>query len=290
VKSVVGAARFSTDWLALRERADAAARAPDLLDPLRGHLAEQGPELVIADLGAGTGSMARWLAGRLGGAQRWILHDRDPELLDRAAERLTGDDHDHPVTVETRVGDLTLLRAPDLAGVSLVTASALLDLLTFGEVDTLAEAISTARRPALFTLSVAGTVELDPFDPLDPELTAAFNAHQRRTADGRRLLGPDAARVAAAAFERRGATVSTRSSPWRLGPQDAALTAEWLRGWVGAAREQRPELADRCDAYLRRRLDACEAGEVRVTVHHIDLLALPAVVATLAPTADGRRS
>ena len=64
-------------------------------------------------------------------------------------------------------------------------------------------------------------------------------------------------------------------SPWRLGPDQAALTEQWLRGWVGAAVEQRPELAARAEAYLRARLEACAAGELRVVVHHSDLLALP---------------
>ncbi|MGW2709908.1 trans-aconitate methyltransferase, partial [Streptomyces sp. NPDC001356] len=61
----------------------------------------------------------------------------------------------------------------------------------------------------------------------------------------------------------------------RLGAAEAALTEQWLRGWVGAAVEQRPELGDRAEAYLNARLAACAAGTLRVTVHHTDLLALP---------------
>lgn len=64
-------------------------------------------------------------------------------------------------------------------------------------------------------------------------------------------------------------------SPWRLGADEAALTAEWLRGWVGAAVEQRPALAARAESYLQSRLAACAAGELRVVVHHSDVLALP---------------
>ncbi len=40
-----------------------------------------------------------------------------------------------PVTVQTREADITRLTAADLAGASLVTASALLDLLTVDEVE-----------------------------------------------------------------------------------------------------------------------------------------------------------
>jgi hypothetical protein len=258
-----GSPKFAPDWLALRENADAGARALSLLGPLRAHLADV-PRLLVRDLGSGTGSLARWLTGHLPGPQHWILHDRDPDLLARAT--VPGDD----ITVETQVGDLTELRAEDLAGTSLVTASALLDLLTDDEVNRLAEACVQAGCPALLTLSVAGRVELTPPDPLDAEFTAAFNAHQRRQADGRRLLGPDAVAVTTDAFERLGAVVTTASSPWRLGPEQAALTAEWLQGWVAAACEQRPDLASEADAYLGR-------GGVTAVVHHVDLLALPGV-------------
>ncbi|WP_351222631.1 class I SAM-dependent methyltransferase [Streptomyces sp. NPDC002133] len=296
--------RYPPEWLALREAADAAARAPELLEPLRRHLPRPaGPgnrpgrdaPLVIRDLGCGTGSMGRWLAPRLEGPQHWILHDHDPDLLDLAAESMPRTAADgSPVTVTTERSDIARLTADALAGTSLVTASALLDLLTRDELDGLVAACSGARCPALLALSVLGRVDLAPADPMDADITDAFNAHQRRCDQGRRLLGPDAVAAASVAFARHGMTVRVQTSPWRLGaasrnaacPDDAstgtrdaapmtALTAEWLRGWVGAARTQRPELAARADAYLRRRLAACEAGELRVVVHHSDVLALP---------------
>lgn len=252
---------FSPTWLALREDADADARATGLLTPLREAL-PPGEPLVVWDLGCGTGSLGRWLAARLPGPQRWILVDGDPVLLARARV---------PAAFETRRADLTALRAADLAGASLVTASALLDILTRPQLDDLADAITGARSPALLTLSVLGRVRLEPSDPLDAEITAAFNDHQRRGG----LLGPDAVPAAVEAFARRGAAVWTRPSPWRLGPDRSALAAAWLRGWVGAAVEQRPVLAPAAGGYLRRRLDGCAAGTLHAEIHHADLLALP---------------
>ncbi|MGW8555681.1 SAM-dependent methyltransferase [Streptomyces tubercidicus] len=274
--------RFAPRWLELRERADAAARAPELLRPLQAWLAErpdpEGPpgSLVIRDLGCGIGSMGRWLAVRLPGPQQWVLHDLDPALLALAGARMPVTAADGTsVAATTARGDLADLTADDLAGSSLVTASALLDLLTREEVEDLAEACVGAGSPALFALSVAGRVELTPADPFDAEIADAFNDHQRRTDQGRALLGPDAIAAAVAAFERRGATVQVQSSPWRLGCAESALIAEWLRGWVGAAHAQRPELAPEAVAYLRRRLEECAAGELTVAVYHTDLLALP---------------
>ncbi|MEU6524230.1 class I SAM-dependent methyltransferase [Streptomyces sp. NPDC046924] len=266
--------RYAPEWLQLREPADAYARAHDLLDPLRIRLANlprRAGGFVVHDIGCGTGSMGRWLAPRLDGAQHWILHDRDPYLLHFAAVASPRSAADGSrVSVETRRGDVARLTPEALSGASLVTASALLDVLTREDVDALAAACAGAGCPALLTLSVAGRVELTAPHPLDQEITEAFNAHQRR--DG--LLGPDAATVAAEAFAEHGATVRLDPSPWRLGPEQAELTAQWLRGWVGAAVEERPELAEPADRYLTERLEACAAGELRVVVHHHDLLAL----------------
>jgi SAM-dependent methyltransferase len=267
------APRYSLAWLGLREPADALARATELLDPLRRQLAGTSP-MVIHDLGCGSGSMGRWLAGRLSGPQHWILYDQDPALLEYAAAHLPDRAEDgSPVTVATRRTDITRLTADDLAGATLVTASALLDLLTLDEVGRLAAACVEAGCPALLTLSVLGRVELAPADPRDAEIAAAFDAHQRRHTAGRMLLGPDAVNATAQAFGRHGAQVRVGSSPWRLDADQAALTVEWLRGWVGAAYEQDPELAARDDGYLARRLAAAEAGELRAVVHHADLFA-----------------
>jgi hypothetical protein len=123
----------------------------------------------------------------------------------------------------------------------------------------------------LFTLSVAGQVTFEPAEDLDAEVAAAFDDHQRREVGGRRLLGPDAGDAAAAAFARHGARVTVRPTPWRLESDRAALTAEWLRGWLDAAAEQRPDL--RLSDYAKRRIGAAEAGTLVVTVGHVDLLA-----------------
>ncbi len=266
--------RISSGWLALRERADAAARAADLVDRLATRLAP-GRQL-IHDLGGGTGSMARWLAPLLPGPQRWVVHDRDAELLAVAGSDLPGLAVDgSAVTVETRLSDIIRLRPDDLAGATLITASALLDLFSGEELAGLVTVCAGARCPVLLTLSVVGRVELTPADPLDARVAAAFDAHQRRPTDRGDLLGPDAVAAAVDAFGRFGAVVIVRPRPWRLGAGDARLAAQWLTGWVTAACEQQPALAADSAAYTDRRLGEAAAGRLSVAVHHADLLVLP---------------
>jgi hypothetical protein len=265
--------RVSAQWLALREGADAAARSTDLVAALRAHL-PAGARLSVHDLGSGTGSMGRWLAPRLPGPQHWVLYDRDRDLLDLARVPATASDG-APVTYETRARDITRLNADDLDGAGLITASALLDMLTAAELDRIVAACAEAHCPTLLTISVIGRVDLVPAEPFDAEITGAFNAHQRRVASGRHLLGPDAVDAAALVFGRLGGRVLRGPSPWVLGPAEAELAVEWFTGWLGAACEQHPELAAPAAGYGRRRLAQAAAGRLGVTVHHEDLLVLP---------------
>ena len=267
--------RVSAEWLDLREPADAAARACELVEHLRRYLPATSC-LVIHDLACGSGSMGRWLAPLLPGPQRWVLHDRDADLLDVAAAELPGPAADGTfVVVETRRSDVTQLRPDDLADASLITASALLDLMTRDELAGLIDVCAKAECPIFLSMSVIGRVELDPADPLDSRVAAAFDAHQRRmTVDGR-LLGPDAAVAVAERFRRLGAEVLVRATPWRLGAAEADLAAEWFAGWIGAACEQSLDLASATGAYTRRRLAEARAGELAVTVGHADVLVLP---------------
>jgi hypothetical protein len=231
---------------------------------------------VIHDLACGTGSFGRWLAPLLAGPQRWFLHDMYENVLVAATSNPPAQASDgSTVTVETRTSDVTGLGPEDLTDAAVITASALLDLLTREELDRLIDVCAETRCPVLLSLSVVGRVELRPAHPLDSCLASAFNAHQRRMTARGRLLGPDAVEAARDGFRRHGARTLIRPTPWRLGAAESRLASEWLAGWIAAACEQSPDLAPEIDSYARRRLGQAQAGELQVTVAHTDLLALP---------------
>ncbi|SIO84477.1 class I SAM-dependent methyltransferase [Nocardiopsis sp. JB363] len=268
-------ATFTPEWLALREEADTDARATAPLDPLRAHLTARGAgpggrPIRVTDLGCGTGAQGRWLAPRLAGPQTWMLHDLDPRLLNLAGAHTPRTSADGS-TVQARMHlrDLNRISATDLADTDLVTGSALLDLLTRDQVLAIARAADEAGCAALFTLTVTGRVDLYPSHPADPDITTAFNDHQRRAG----LLGPDATAFTAQTFLSLGRRVLTYPSPWRLLPEHTDLTRAWLRGRLRAATEQHP--ASVPSDYPRHRLDQCERRELGAVVHHTDLLALP---------------
>lgn len=260
---------FSTQWLALREGADHRSRSAALAERLARWARRRGAARVL-DLGCGTGSNLRYLAPRLGPAQRWRLLDVDGPLLAHAVNRVP---EGIPLVAQCR--DLAEVDAADLAGTDIVTGSALLDLLDPVQLERLVAAISERGCAALFALSVTGRVRLWPAQPTDGRIGAAFNAHQRRDGGHAPLLGPDAPTVAAGRLRAAGYAVLAVATPWRLAQADAALVRQWLDGWTAAAIDAEPGRRGAFEQARGAHLESLDAGRLRVEVGHVDLLALP---------------
>src|SRR5260221_4285037 len=143
---------FTASWLALREPADTRARSATLTKLVADRL-EHVAEPRVLDLGAGTGANARYLAKYLPGRRRWLLVDHDQALLADAfpAGGMDGSEQDR---IEVRAMDLASAfeqRSEDLwAGRDLITASALLDLVSEPWLRGLATKCRDARAPVLF--------------------------------------------------------------------------------------------------------------------------------------------
>ncbi len=266
--------QVSPDWLLLRADADDRSRSRDLVREAAALL--PAGRHVIHDLGSGSGAMMRWLAPQLPGPQHWVLHDADAAILEHRDPRPVHDRSGRLAAGRPSVEQLGELDVAALADATLVVASALLDVISFAELHTIVDACVELRVPVLFSLTVNGRVELDPPDRLDERFESAFNTHQGRELDGRRLLGPDAAGVAADMLMDAGWRVHAVGTPWKLGLADEELTARWLDGWLDAATEQQPSLGAQAVEYRAQRRAQLAARELRVTVHHEDVLAWPA--------------
>ncbi|KMO22261.1 methyltransferase domain-containing protein [Methylobacterium platani] len=274
---------FSPDWLALREPADRAARDPGLVAALARAL----PRPVRAvDLGCGTGSNLRALAPRLGPAQDWLLVDHDPALLAAARDRLAAWAEDAEadgdglvlrsgkarIAVRFRALDLAadpgaaLTEAPDL-----VTAAALFDLTSEAWIAALARAVAAAGAAFYTALTYDGHEAWTPPHPADAAIHAAFLAHQAGDKGFGPAAGPGATAALARAFGSRGYRVETAESPWRLGPDDAALLHPLAEGTARAARETGRVAADAAASWAALR----RAPGTGAVIGHRDLLALP---------------
>lgn len=256
---------FTTDWLALREPADAAARAATLVGPFA---SGAGAMRRVVDLGAGTGANLRYLAPRLGGAQDWLAVDSDPALLGALAA------HAAPAGVRVRTLLLDLaqeLETLPIAGHDLVTAAALLDLVSAAWLAGLAARCAAARTGVLFALTYDGRFEWSPAEIGDARIRALVNAHQRTDKGFGPALGPAAAVEAERIFAGLGYRMRSARSDWALGAESRGLQAALVDGWVSAAVEIAPREASALEDWRRRRHAHLAAGASRLRVGHVDL-------------------
>jgi hypothetical protein len=280
---------FDAAWLRLREPLDAASRAHRLAGTLRRVLPER--PLAVTDLATGTGSNLRYLCARLAGSQSWTLIDRERALLDALPAQLDAWAHACGARL-TRDGDTLLVGLPgldcrartlcrDLADLdalelpagSLVTASALLDLVSAGWLEALAERCLAARAAALFALTYDGRIGFEPREPDDATVTALVNRHQLGDKGFGPALGPAAGEHAREAFARRGFHVATARSDWHIRPDARALQDALLDGWLAAASEIEPDRAAALERWAAARRAHVAAGRSALTVGHVDVLA-----------------
>ncbi len=225
---------FSADWLALRGPTDDAARSKELA---RAFASTLKPGARIADLGAGTGAMGRWLKPFLPKRCTIVSVDGDAALLTRA---------EAPRLRRSLAGRLPCADA--------YVSTALIDLVS---VAWLRKFLKAARgKPVLMCLAVDGRHELVPRHAADEAIFAAFAKHQRRWKGLGQALGPHAPEALAKEVRRLGWHVISVRSDWDLKP--GALLDATLDSIVDAAG-----------------LPAPRVKRTRLIVGHRDVLLIP---------------
>lgn len=296
---------FSADWLHLREPFDHAARenVAAALD-LSGRLARwrkrsPGEALAVIDLACGHGANLRVLAPALGGAQHWRLVDHDPALLNAVPDALDewARRHGYRFTLEHGAGDEKAIDiagpdfhakvvcqrvdlARDLASLDfgqtpLVTACALLDLVSASWLQALIHKAWAAGAPLLFGLTVDGWKAWSPADPGDEDVHVLFSQHQRRDKGFGPALGTQAAAVALQQLACVGYETLQTQTDWvingTLAPQ---MQRAMIDGMSAAALEQDPAAQDAVQSWAARR--GAGIGRSRLRVGHVDIVAVPA--------------
>ncbi|RKK05163.1 class I SAM-dependent methyltransferase [Pseudoroseomonas wenyumeiae] len=289
---------FDAEWLQLREPFDGRARSV----PLALLLADALPVRPrIIDLGAGTGSLFRWLAPYVGRTQIWTLVDSNAALLDRAFDDIAeaADRVGWTVTlpkpqimlvhtpvgvwrVEAQLADLA--EAPGnlkLDQADGVVSSALCDLVSHAWVARMAAALQV---PFYAALNVDGHEGFFPPHPKDGLVARGFRRDQTRDKGfGGRALGPAAPAVLAQAFRAHGFSVTTAPSPWRIPAATPAMAEALADGHADAALRALPRaLAPTVEEWRKARQLQAARGALMARVGHADLLALPP--ATPKPT------
>jgi SAM-dependent methyltransferase len=279
---------FSPAWLALREPHDAAARSRALARTLAAILP---PRPSLIDLGAGTGSLFRWLAPLLDRPQDWTLADADPAALEHAfaataawaaASGLPTTATTSRLTIHTPRGawrieaEIIDLAAPlprlGLNRRDAVVCTALLDLASQRWIEALA---ATLRRPLLACLSVDGRDAFRPAHPLDRTILAAFRRDQGRDKGLGPALGPRAPAALRAALAASGFTVREADTPWRIPPQAADMLDMLVAGHAQAAARHLPARRTAIRAWAAHRAAQVDRARLAMRIGHRDTLALP---------------
>ena len=223
---------FSIEWLNLREASDHKARDRHLLKTAANWLNDlKSKDKVIVDLGSGTGSTIRGLQRytTLAPSIQWRLVDNDPELLAEAVHR-----HSEEYSIESFLVDLSATQKLPLESVSLITASALLDLVSSNFIRDLCQLIKEKNegRPLGFysALNYDGCIKWTPFHPLDAAILMNFNTDQSRDKGFGPALGPDATDFLKTQFHSTKFQCLSAKSPWLLGSADYLLTESLING------------------------------------------------------------
>jgi SAM-dependent methyltransferase len=284
---------FDADWLSLREEHDHAARDIGLALALSDALPDR-PR--ILDLGAGTGSLFRWLAPILGRAQAWTLVDADLSLIQRAFAETEGWAARNGWTtswpsrqvllVHTHAGAwrmeglITDLRAAPanlpLDRMDAVTNTALCDLVSRAWVERMAAGLAPHGLPFYAALNVSGHERFFPPHPADGLVARGFRRDQARDKGfGGVALGPDAPAAMARAFAAEGYGVLRGPSDWRIGRGFSGFAASIAEGHAMAARAKLPRHRPAIAAWLAARQRQALRGALSARIGHTDLLALP---------------
>jgi len=242
---------FSPAWLALREPADVMARNSKVIDECRRYFAER-ESVTVCDLGAGTGASVRAFADILPQRQYWSLVDHDRRNLAAAVDALSnwsdaasmsGENlilRRGPRHIEIRLHAFDFARDPApcwTAETDLVTASALLDLVSQDWITRFSDGLSELDAAVLATLTFDGTIIADPAHPLDASVAEAFRLHQTRDKGFGPAAGPDAMRHLQQSMEKSGYTVVSGRSPWHLQDHTSELFIHTVEGIADAVRE-----------------------------------------------------
>ncbi|MGH6646895.1 hypothetical protein [Aquabacterium sp.] len=304
---------FSADWLRLREPHDQAARQAafkaldghDLVVRWRAAASPRGGDATfeVTDLACGSGANLRELAPRLGGRQRWRLVDHDPALLAAlplALSEWAGREGHHLTqtadgllhidgagfSAEVRSWQLDLARdlsRLDLAHTHLLTASALLDLVSLPWLRELLGQARAAGVPMLFALNVDGRHLWDPEDADDRLVHGLFSRHQQRDKGFGPALGPQAPAEVVRLLSEAGFGVRQAQSDWLIQGQGGhAMQTALIQGVAAAALEQSPSDGGAVLAWTTRRLARINTTSLRVG--HVD------IAATLDQPAAGLKS
>jgi hypothetical protein len=247
------------------------------------------------DLGAGTGANLRYILPLLGGKQDWILVEQDPLLVGAIPEciREWADSyhahvvaHGHELSIQSsafdcrvRTEQIDLSTQLDRLAIpkgALVTASALLDLVSEEWLTQLIQRCRHAASPVWFALTYDGQIQCDPEEPEDDLVRSLFNEHQRTDKGFGPALGPAAPEMTRQILAANGYQTLCACSDWRLTPEMRPIQHSFVQGCFDAACDYGAQMPCELGSWLKRRHAHIDAGVSTLIVGHNDIVGINA--------------
>jgi SAM-dependent methyltransferase len=280
---------FSVKWLNTRYPFDVAARNSEVekaalmaLPPDR--------DLRLLDLGAGTGNSCRYFIPKLPQNQEWLLVELNPDLIEAAKQqlvefakaegykRLPSDDglkFKGKKTIHIRFLQHSFLHLNDvldLSGFDLVTAGAVIDLLSTDMLEQLVQQFIGHVAPFLATINFVGLL-FDQATDRDRQYAALYMQHMQRERPFGRALGAHCIPFLESWLLIRDIPFLSGASDWMIRPEDTAMHAFQLDFMEEAITEMLacPEAGEKLQEWLAQKRAASKAGQLSFRVQHFDI-------------------
>lgn len=285
---------FDRDWLQERYPFDAEARNKPLESKVLAHFANQ-EEIILVDVGAGTGSNCLYFIEQLSQNQKWYLIEQN-EALEKATIRRLKDfaayhkyDFDrkkNTVTIQSikkkivvTIINGSLLNLPnlvDLKQVDLVLANAVFDLFSKTQIEAFVNIIVDNQLAFYPTLNYEGMAFL-PSDPFDEVFIDQYNAHMERPQDFGEALGKNASQYMVELFAAKKCPTNTAESIWQIEPDDIKMHYYLLNFMENALGELNlaPAMQANFEKWVQRKKDLIITRQQRLEISHLDIFVTP---------------
>lgn len=278
------------DWLEERYRLDAGARNKHVeravLEAFQGF-----PPLYVLDVGSGLGANARYYSCLFSSNQEWILVEKSEVLSLRAipslrfwaeANKWMTEELSEGLQVwmsekEVRIKSIKASffdssEIVDLFRINLVTANAVMDLVSEDQFVTFAENLISNRIPLLATMNYE-SMYFEPEDEEDVEFIALYERHMKRSQEFGSAMGPDSTRRIIDFSVKRGCPVIYGKSTWNIDYGDLKMMQFLFRFINQALSENICSNGERVrmEAWFRRKRQQVKNQKLKMVVEHSDI-------------------
>ncbi|MEM6320838.1 MAG: hypothetical protein AAF960_24440 [Bacteroidota bacterium] len=279
---------FDRDWLNERYPFDVAARDKSLETKVLSDFRTK-ENLVLVDVGAGTGSNTLYFVEKLPQSQHWWLIEQNETLRDATFRRFKDfaayhkyefSKKKYTITIKTpsKVIKVTILndslfnlaQLVPIGKVDLVMANAVFDLFTKTQLENWVAILQDNQLPFYTTLTYQ-SMAFQPEDTFDTTFIDLYNQHMERPQELGRAMGKNAANYLVALLQKN-QEVATAESTWHVESEDIKMHYYLLNFMENALAEMdlSVSMSENFERWVQRKKDSIMMRQQRLLIRHLD--------------------